>query len=58
LKHLKTLINNPELITKMGENLYNTVNGTYDMKSVCTERRNLYKRLIDEKKDVEVDILN
>ena len=42
----------------MGENLYNTVNGTYDMKSVCTERRNLYKRLIDEKKDVEVDILN
>jgi glycosyltransferase involved in cell wall biosynthesis len=56
-KHLKTLINNPELITKLGENLYNTVNGTYDMKSVCTERRNLYKKLIDEKKLVEVDIL-
>jgi glycosyltransferase involved in cell wall biosynthesis len=57
LKHLKTLINNPELITKMGENLYNTVNGTYDMKSACTERKNLYKKLIDEKKTVEVDIL-
>ena len=56
-KHLKTLINNPELITKLGENLYNTVNGTYDMKSVCTERRNLYKKLIDEKKLVGVDIL-
>ena len=57
LKHLKTLINNPDLITKMGENLYNTVNGTYDMKSACTERRNLYKKLIDEKKLEEVDIL-
>ena len=56
-KHLKTLINNPELITKMGENLYNTVNGVYDMKSACTERKNLYKKLIKEKKTVEVDIL-
>lgn len=56
-KHLKTLINNPELITKMGENLYNTVNGVYDMKSACTERKNLYKKLIKEKKSVEVDIL-
>ena len=56
-KHLKTLINNPELITKLGENLYNTVNGVYDMKSVCTERKNLYKKLIEEKKLVEVDIL-
>jgi hypothetical protein len=41
----------------MGDNLYNTVNGVYDMKSVCTERRNLYKKLIDEKKLVGVDIL-
>jgi glycosyltransferase involved in cell wall biosynthesis len=57
-KHLKTLINNPELITKMGENLYNTVNGVYDMKSACTERKNLYKKLINEKTLVEVDILN
>ena len=56
-KHLKTLINNPELITKLGENLYDTVNGIYDMKSVCTERRNLYKKLINEKKLVGVDIL-
>jgi hypothetical protein len=56
-KHLKNLILNPELITKMGDNLYNTVNGVYDMKSACTERRNLYKKLIDEKKLVGVDIL-
>jgi len=55
--HLKKLINNPELITKLGENLYNTVNGTYDMKSVCTKRRDLYKKLVSEKKEVEIDLV-
>ena len=57
LKHLKTLINNPELITKMGENLYNTVNGTYDMKSVCKNRKELYEKLISEKKVKVVDLV-
>ena len=33
----------------MGENLYNTVNGKYDMKSVCAERKKLYLKLIKEK---------
>ena len=56
-RHLKNLVLNPELITKMGDNLYNTVNGVYDMKSACTERRNLYKKLIKEKNLVGVDIL-
>jgi glycosyltransferase involved in cell wall biosynthesis len=55
--HLKKLINNPELITKLGENLYNTVNGTYDMKSVCEKRRELYKKLVSEKKNVEFDLV-
>ena len=55
--HLKKLINNPELITKLGENLYNTVNGTYDMKSVCEKRRDLYIKLVEEKKGVEVDLV-
>ena len=49
-KHLKTLVENPELITKLGENLYNTVNGTYDMKTVCTLRKDLYKKLVEEMK--------
>ena len=26
----------------MGENLYNTVNGKYDMKAVCEKRKNIY----------------
>ena len=55
--HLKKLILNPDLITKLGENLYNTVNGTYDMKSVCGKRRDLYVKLVEEKKGVEVDLV-
>jgi len=55
--HIKRLIENPELITKLGENLYNTVNGKYDMKSVCSQRRDLYKKLVKEKKGVEFDLV-
>jgi len=55
--HLKKLVLNPELIEKLGENLYNTVNGTYDMKSVCTKRKELYQRLVTEKKGEVVDLV-
>jgi len=55
--HLKRLVENPELITQMGENLYNTVNGRYDMKSVCTQRKELYTRLVSEKKDSKFDLV-
>jgi glycosyltransferase involved in cell wall biosynthesis len=54
-KHLKKLIENPQLIKDMGEKLYNTVNGTYDMKSVCEKRKNLYLKLIQEKKSKVVE---
>ena len=57
-KHLKNLVLNPKLIDTLGNNLYNTVNGTYDMKSVCNDRKNLYKKLIKEKKQYLVDILD
>jgi glycosyltransferase involved in cell wall biosynthesis len=56
--HLKKLVLNPELITQLGENLYNTVNGTYDMKSVCTKRRNLYKKLLSKKNKEKFDLIN
>lgn len=55
--HLKRLILNPELITKLGENLYNTVNGKYDMESVCKDRKDLYRKLVSEKKVKEVDLV-
>ncbi len=54
-KHLKKLIENPQLIKDMGENLYNTVNGVYDMKSVCKKRKELYMKLIEEKKQLVVE---
>lgn len=57
-KHLKNLVLNPKLIDTLGNNLYNTVNGTYDMKSVCNDRKNLYKKLIKEKKQYLVEILD
>jgi glycosyltransferase involved in cell wall biosynthesis len=55
--HLKRLVENPELITKIGENLYNTVNGRYDMKTVCSQRKELYGKLVSEKKYVDVDLV-
>tara|TARA_R110000824_G_scaffold99969_1_gene237631 strand:+ start:993 stop:2249 length:1257 start_codon:yes stop_codon:yes gene_type:complete len=57
-KHLKRLIENPELIRIMGENLYNTVNGKYDMKAVCEERKNLYVGLLKENKKLVVENVN
>jgi len=54
-KHLKKLIENPELIKTLGENLYNTVNGKYDMKAVCEKRREMYLSLINEKNNKVVE---
>jgi hypothetical protein len=49
-KYIKYLVDNPEMITTLGENLYNTVNGSYDMVSVCKNRLELYNNLVTEKK--------
>ena len=46
------------MIEKLGENLYNTVNGKYDMKSVCVDRKNLYLQLLKEKKENLVELVN
>jgi len=48
-KYVKYLIDNPEKIKEMGEKLYDTVNGEYDMQSVCKKRLDLYRQLITEK---------
>ncbi len=57
-KHLKTLVENPSLVKELGENLYKTVNGKYDMRSVCEERRKLYTKLVKDKKNKIVDVVN
>jgi hypothetical protein len=49
-KYIKYLVDNPEMITTLGNNLYNTVNGSYDMVSVCKNRLELYNNLVTEKK--------
>jgi glycosyltransferase involved in cell wall biosynthesis len=52
-KKLKLLINNPEKIKEMGENLYETVQ-KYEIREVSKTRRELYLSLVNKKKLVEV----
>lgn len=48
-KFLIKLINNPELIKELGDNLHNTVKDTYSMNKVTEDRRNLYHKLLSNK---------
>lgn len=43
---LKRLIDNPELITMLGENLYETVKEKYDLRKVTESRANFYKTIV------------
>jgi glycosyltransferase involved in cell wall biosynthesis len=45
-KHVKKLVDNPNLITDLGERLYETVSKTYDLNVVTKTRRDFYKSLI------------
>ena len=45
-KHIKKLVDNPNLITDLGERLYETVSKTYDLNVVTKTRRDFYKSLI------------
>lgn len=45
-KYIKTLVDNPELITLMGENLYKTVIEKFDLRKVTALRANLYRSLV------------
>ncbi len=45
-KHMKKLIKNPSWVEDLGERLYETVNGVYDLNSVTKNRAELYKSLI------------
>ena len=50
VKAIKKLILQPELVTQLSENLYNTVKDTYSMDKVTEDRKNLYLKLVTEKK--------
>lgn len=45
-KYMKKLIQNPSWVEDLGERLYETVNGTYDLNSVTKDRAQIYKNLI------------
>ena len=45
-KYVKKLVQNPNLITDMGERLYETVKDTYNLKNVTINRAEFYKSII------------
>ena len=45
-KAIKKLVQNPEMITELGERLYNTVKDKYDLNNVTVTRAEFYKSLI------------
>ncbi len=48
-KAIKKLVDNPELITKLQDNLYNSLHEKYDLKTVCAYRAEFYKTIINKK---------
>lgn len=47
-KYIKKLVENPELIEKLGENMYNHVKDTYNIETVAKARVELYKKMMSE----------
>jgi glycosyltransferase involved in cell wall biosynthesis len=47
-KFIKKLIQTPELVKQLSENLHNTVKNTYSVSAVSDARRDLYKKLVSE----------
>jgi len=45
-KYIKKLIKNPSFAEDLGERLYETVNRTYDMKTVTKTRSEIYKEIV------------
>ncbi len=47
-KFIKKLIENPELIKQLSENLHNTVKDKYSINKVCEDRKALYLKLLQK----------
>jgi glycosyltransferase involved in cell wall biosynthesis len=45
-KHIKKLVDNPNMIVDLGERLYETVSKTYDLNNVTKDRKELYFSLL------------
>lgn len=46
IQHAKRLMNNPNLVTDLGEKLYETVKDRYDINNVTKDRAEIYKTLV------------
>lgn len=49
-KFIKRVVENPELVKQLSENLNNTIKDKYSISSVTDSRRDLYKKLLNDKK--------
>ena len=49
LKTIKWIVDNPNSIKWVGENLYNDYKDTYSAKAVCQKRANIYTKILKEK---------
>lgn len=49
-KYIKKLIENPDLVAMLSENLHNTVKDKYELTKVTTDRGELYKKILSDKK--------
>jgi glycosyltransferase involved in cell wall biosynthesis len=45
-KFIKKLVDNPDMVTELGQRLYDTVKDTYDLNKVSDKRADFYKSLI------------
>lgn len=50
---IKKLINNPELVKQLQDNLYNTVKNKYSINKVTEDRKNLYHKLVADMKETK-----
>lgn len=48
-KYITTLVQHPEYIKQMADNLYNTVKDKYSIESVTAKRCEFYERIVDDK---------
>lgn len=51
LKYIKKLINEPQLVKKLQNNLHNQLADKYDLRNVTEDRRNFYNELIQKVKN-------
>jgi glycosyltransferase involved in cell wall biosynthesis len=50
VKYINKLADNPDMVKKLQDNLYNHVKERYSLEKVCADRVKLYKELVEKSK--------